>query len=188
MVEWIENFTEDKTLTGEVILKKEPMFLKEEQLFEMEKKGIGRGVFSKVWLGVPLISNDTVIGVMAVQSYVDQDQFTQSDLEVLSFVSGQVARAIEKKRAEELLIKTREKLIRSQKIEAIGTLAGGIAHDFNNTLSVTLGNINLAQMTSQDAKMNTLLEKAESSIMQAKALASKLIIFFKGWNPYYPDL
>ncbi len=37
MVEWIENFTEDKTLTGEVILKKEPMFLKEEQLFEMEK-------------------------------------------------------------------------------------------------------------------------------------------------------
>ncbi len=81
------------------------------------------------------------------------------------------------------MIKTREKLIRSQKIEAIGTLAGGIAHDFNNTLSVTLGNINLAQMTSQDAKMNTLLEKAESSIMQAKALASKLIIFSKGGTP-----
>ncbi len=38
MVEWIENFTEDKTLTGEVILKKEPMFLKEEQLFRWKKK------------------------------------------------------------------------------------------------------------------------------------------------------
>jgi len=44
------------------------------------------------------------------------------------------------------LKQVRKRLIRSEKLEAIGTLASGIAHDFNNTLSITLGNINLAQM------------------------------------------
>ena len=34
-------------------------------------------------------------------------------------------------------------LLRSQKMDAIGTLAGGIAHDFNNLLTSILGNITL---------------------------------------------
>ncbi len=37
-----------------------------------------------------------------------------------------------------------ESLIRSQKMEALGTLAGGIAHDFNNILLAITGNIRLA--------------------------------------------
>ena len=36
-------------------------------------------------------------------------------------------------------------LLRSQKMDAIGTLAGGIAHDFNNLLTSILGNITLTQ-------------------------------------------
>ena len=38
-----------------------------------------------------------------------------------------------------------ERQLRSQKLEAIGTLAGGIAHDFNNLLQVIGGNVGLAR-------------------------------------------
>jgi diguanylate cyclase (GGDEF)-like protein/PAS domain S-box-containing protein len=58
------------------------------------------------WLGVPLIVNEQVIGVMAAQSYSPDIHYTQKDVELLAFVSTQVAQAIELKRAEESLRKS----------------------------------------------------------------------------------
>ena len=55
------------------------------------------------WLGVPLKIGERIVGVMAVQSYAEDVRFGESDLDVLLFVSTQVAVAIERKRAEEQL-------------------------------------------------------------------------------------
>ncbi|MGZ7065937.1 MAG: hybrid sensor histidine kinase/response regulator [Candidatus Aminicenantales bacterium] len=75
---------------------------------------------------------------------------------------GMVHDVTEQKRAEEILRRSHEELEelvrqrtaeikkkddfirRSQKIEALGTLAGGIAHDFNNILSTVIINTELA--------------------------------------------
>ena len=177
---WINRFTENPSLTGDVILGKVPLLLNEKKLGKRFSQGRVKGSLPKVWLGVPLMIQGDVLGVMAVQSYTNPNQFSLADVEILSFVSEQIAVSIERKRSEKELKQARKRLIRSEKLEAIGTLASGIAHDFNNTLSITLGNINLAQMISSHDQRMEYLADAEASVLQAKELAAKFIVFSKG--------
>ncbi|MCG8688600.1 MAG: ATP-binding protein [Desulfobacterales bacterium] len=177
---WVYNFSENRSLTGDVILNKEPILLDEAQLTDLAAQGRVLGHVPKNWLGIPLMIQGDVLGVMAVKSYNNPIKYNQDHVELLSFVSEAIAVAIEKKRAENELKHARKRLIRSQKLEAIGTLAGGIAHDFNNTLSITLGNINLAQMIATSDPVKEYLADAEQSILQAKELASKFVVFSKG--------
>jgi diguanylate cyclase (GGDEF)-like protein len=53
------------------------------------------------WMGAPLKVEGRMIGVMAVQSYADGIYFDREDLNLLEFVSTQVAQAIERKRMEQ---------------------------------------------------------------------------------------
>jgi PAS domain S-box-containing protein len=61
------------------------------------------GTPAALWLGVPLKIKNTVIGVMATQSYTQSDHFDAKDLEVFVAVSEQVAVAIDRKRKEAAL-------------------------------------------------------------------------------------
>ncbi len=91
------------SLTGQVILSKEPIFLNQSQIIKRANQGGLVGSVPKVWLGVPLIAADKVIGALAVQSYTDAKAFTRKDLDVLVSVSNQIALAIERKRTNEAL-------------------------------------------------------------------------------------
>jgi two-component system, cell cycle sensor histidine kinase and response regulator CckA len=59
------------------------------------------GTPSRSWLGVPLRTPGAKIGVLVVQDYERENVYTQRDLEFLDSVGGQIALAIERKRAEE---------------------------------------------------------------------------------------
>jgi len=55
------------------------------------------------WIGVPLKIKDRTIGVLTVQSYKEDIRFGDEELDILMFVSTQIAMAIERKKAEEAL-------------------------------------------------------------------------------------
>ena len=65
-----------------------------------------------------------------------------------------------------------ESLRRSQKMEALGTLAGGIAHDFNNLLLAISGNTNLA---AADLSADHPVQEQLAEIAKASARAADLV-------------
>ena len=98
-------------MTSHVVRSGRPLLATPEVLADLEKRGEIEplGAPSIDWLGVPLKGKASIIGVLAVQSYAGDVRYTEADKEVLSYVSAQVAQAIEHKRAEEALREDEER-------------------------------------------------------------------------------
>ena len=61
------------------------------------------------WLGVPLMLEQRTIGIVAAQTYSEGIRLTEADKEILVFVSAQIARAIERRRAQDALRQAEER-------------------------------------------------------------------------------
>jgi PAS domain S-box-containing protein len=92
-------------LTEYVLRTGEPLLASPQKFAELVRRGEADeiGAPSVDWLGVPLKVGNTAIGAVVVQSYNESIRFGEKEKEILTFVSQQLASAIEHKRHEEAL-------------------------------------------------------------------------------------
>ena len=111
------------TRTSYVLRTGQPLLLTKEleaQLFEQGEIAQS-GSAAASWLGVPLRTPTRTIGVLAVQHYEKEGAYSHRDLEFLSAVGDQIALAIERKRADEELKQSEERLAAAQKMAHVGS-------------------------------------------------------------------
>jgi PAS domain S-box-containing protein len=109
-------------LTGVVLRTGKPLLVGGEM--EKRKKPVQGGVMfegmesvpyvecgdrAAIWLGVPLLHKAKAIGVLAVQDYRNAEAYGETDKQILTFVAGQIALALERKRVAEALRESEEK-------------------------------------------------------------------------------
>lgn len=94
------------------------------------------------------------------------------------FIVGLLRDVTEQKEAEEEKLKLEARLVQSQKMEAIGTLAGGIAHDFNNILSIIIGYTELSlHQIKPSEKAESALREVLKAGERAKDLVKQILTF-----------
>ena len=90
----------------------ESVVLKEKDIAALIEKGEVEllGKQPKIWLGVPLKIGKRITGVISVKSHSDENKYNKSDLELLDFISGQIALVVERKQYEDQVNENRAHL------------------------------------------------------------------------------
>ena len=106
-------------LTGYVLRSRRPELFTRVRWQEL----VGRGEIESIgeegedWLGVPLLADDHVIGIVVVQTYEPDQHYTDEDVALLTFVGQHIASALTRARAIE---ETRERNAELALINEIG--------------------------------------------------------------------
>lgn len=136
------------SLTSLIIDSAQPLLITPELLKQLQKNGkvIVQGTSGTDWLGVPLLHNDLVIGVMVVQSYSEDTRYSEQDLLMLTFagqhVVGAMMRVQDKERltsavnarTKELMAQIREREkseLLQESLYRISELANDASFDIN---------------------------------------------------------
>ena len=100
-----------KGLTEYVIRSEEPVLVNPEVFDQLvEKEEVEKILTDSIdWLGVPLKITGETIGALVVQTYTENERYTNADKEFLSFVSDQTAMAIARVRHDVELVKAKNK-------------------------------------------------------------------------------
>ena len=95
-------------LTEYVLRTCKPQFVTPETIADLIRRGEIElvGTPAVDWLGVPLLTGGRAIGALVIQSYAEGTRYGKRELDILTFVSRQVASAVERRRAQDDLARS----------------------------------------------------------------------------------
>jgi two-component system, cell cycle sensor histidine kinase and response regulator CckA len=98
-------FPPQRGLTEYVLRMDRPVLVQADLMRELQESGEVNLIGSMFvdWMGAPLRSGTNILGILVAQSYTEAVRYSETDLEMLNFVSQHVASAILRKRNQDAL-------------------------------------------------------------------------------------
>ncbi|HVN59353.1 MAG TPA: PAS domain S-box protein [Bacteroidales bacterium] len=167
------------TITGWVITHNKSVLLNEEDMKNLEDSGEIDlvGTPCKVWLGVPLRTDNDIIGVMCLQDYNSAEKFTYDDLYMLEFISNQIAVAIQKRNMLDSIIVARRKA--EEAALAKQQFMSTMSHEIRTPLNEVIGISNLLMQTNPNDDQLDLIKTLRFSANHLMTLVNDVLDFNK---------
>src|SRR4249919_2459841 len=132
-----ETFPYGEGISSLVIRSRKPWLLDDAKFRELVDAGeirAPRGVIDfHSWMGTPLIAQDTVYGLIIVQSYSKDVSYTQADLDLLNYVASHVAALVARWQSNKALKQANDELAESAETLR---LVGDIGKDLTGSLDI----------------------------------------------------
>jgi signal transduction histidine kinase len=140
-------------------------------------------------VGLPLRIRDRVVGVMNI-SRLEPKPFGEEQLRILELLANQAAIAVENARLHqdlrdqyELLMRSQQKLVQSEKMAAIGKLSAGAAHELSNPLTAVIGIAQVLRDGAAGEQVRRELDRLMSEAHRAGRIVRGLLDFARQHPP-----
>jgi PAS domain S-box-containing protein len=159
------------TLTDIVLRTGKHLLAKPEDVQYFIDRGVVEmaGTASIDWLGVPLITEKETIGALVVQSYNPKVRYGEHEVDVLIYVSEQIALSVQRLKMQQ------EILIQKQKAEVSSKLASSLLANMNHELRTPMnGILGFAEILYNDLLDPDARTKAENILISGRRLMDTL--------------
>ena len=159
------------TLTDIVLRTGNHLLAKPEDIEYFVNRGIVEtlGTPAIDWLGVPLKIDKDVIGALVVQSYNPKIRYGDREVDVLTFVSEQIALSIHRMKMQQELV------VQKQKAEVSSKLTSSLLANMNHELRTPMnGILGFAEILSNDLMDPEAKAKAENILISGRRLMDTL--------------
>jgi two-component system, NtrC family, sensor histidine kinase HydH len=144
---------------------------------------------------IPVYAKDKVIGVIEVDNSLDKRPITEEDLYLLTMLANQAGLALENTRLYDFIEKTndelkitREQLMESEKMVAIGEMASGLAHEIRNPL-VSIGGFvrRLAKKFQGNGEARSYFQVIITEVERLEKTLNEIVDFSQNPREKYKD-
>lgn len=175
-----------KSLTSHVYYQRKIVHITRQDIERLEQLGEieSRGSYPIDWVGVPLLSGESIFGILAVQSYDKNHVYGSREVEVLSFVSTHIADALERTRAKKKLEQMNIELAKkTRKAEAANraksTFLATVSHEIRTPMNGILGILSLLADTRMTHKQRDYISKISISANSLLGIINNILDYSK---------
>ncbi len=180
-------------IVGQVAELKKPLIvedIRKDGRFQDYKSG--HNYSSHSFICSPLMIKDKLIGVINIADKESGLPFENQDLELLDFISNQIAVNHQHallnqslKNTQEETQKLKKQVVVQERFATIGKLAGGIAHEFNNPLDGVMRYTNLAleHLEEEDTVVKEYLLEVRQGLKRMANIVKSLLACARNTQP-----
>ena len=139
-------------------------------------------------LAAPLVSRESVVGVVIVNSY-ETNHFTPERISLVLGIINGLGSLLENARLEDEGKRNEERMNETARLASIGELAAGVAHEINNPLTSVLGYSEMLIRSDIPEQFRKDVETISAEAQRAGKIVKNLLFFARksGTEKQYTD-